>query len=275
MISPVIRGAGRFKRRIAAEKPEGSLIDVAHLISELETQKIRHESEHSDLMTKMGKELEKIRLRANTVAKGEKGDVPIAGVHFPIPRDGKDADETAIEQRILSKIKPAQNGKDAIIDYKKVARMVLGMIPKSETGKKIDPKDIRDAIAQLPEDQRISPEHITGLETYIKKFWDRYPRGYLHGAGITKVIAGAGISVSKDGNGNPIITATGAGFSVITVSGTINDVNVSFTAPSQPTLLDINGAFYKQSGGAITWTYVAGNITLSSPVGSGGSIFGV
>ncbi len=62
---------------------------------------------------------------------------------------------------------------------------------------------------------------------------------------------------------------------VITISGTINDANVSFTASTQPTLLNINGAFYYTSGGAITWSYTSGTITLSSPVGTGGSIFGI
>lgn len=67
----------------------------------------------------------------------------------------------------------------------------------------------------------------------------------------------------------------GGGVGIITVTGTINDSNVSFTAGSQPTVLDINGAVYSPTGGAITWTYSSGSITLSSPVGTGGSIFGI
>lgn len=69
--------------------------------------------------------------------------------------------------------------------------------------------------------------------------------------------------------------ATSGGFSVIAVIGTINDSNVTFTATSQPTLLNINGAFYQKTGGAITWTYSGGTITLSSAVGTGGNIYGI
>lgn len=61
----------------------------------------------------------------------------------------------------------------------------------------------------------------------------------------------------------------------ITIAGTPDDSNVTFTATSQPTYLVINGATYSSTGGAITWSYVAGTITLSSPVGAGGSIFGL
>lgn len=64
------------------------------------------------------------------------------------------------------------------------------------------------------------------------------------------------------------------GFAVITVSGTINDSNVTFTAASLPDVLVINGGSYLQTGGAITWSYSTGTITLSSPVGTGGAIYG-
>ncbi len=62
---------------------------------------------------------------------------------------------------------------------------------------------------------------------------------------------------------------------VIAITGTVNDANLAFTAANQPTVLVINGAAYQTTGGAITWTYVAGAITLSAPVGTGGSIYGL
>lgn len=78
-----------------------------------------------------------------------------------------------------------------------------------------------------------------------------------------------------DITGRVLVDATGSGLSIITVTGTIDDSNVTFTAASQPTLLFINGLCYQTTGGSITWTYVAGTITISSPIGTGGSIFGV
>lgn len=70
-------------------------------------------------------------------------------------------------------------------------------------------------------------------------------------------------------------TAGGGGFTELAISGTIDDTNVDFTSASEPSYLIINGIWYKPTGGAITWSYAGGNITLSVPVGAGGSIFGV
>lgn len=74
----------------------------------------------------------------------------------------------------------------------------------------------------------------------------------------------------------PVSTGVGVlSSSVVTVTGTIDDSNTSFTVTTQPSVLVINGTVYQQTGGAITWTYLAGAITLSSAVGTNGSIFGL
>lgn len=70
--------------------------------------------------------------------------------------------------------------------------------------------------------------------------------------------------------------ATGAsGIPIIPVSGTIDDSNVTFASVTEPTVLCINGPIYQQTGGAYTWTWVLGTITLNQAVGTGGSIFGL
>lgn len=66
----------------------------------------------------------------------------------------------------------------------------------------------------------------------------------------------------------------GGSLTKIVVSGTINDSNVTFTSASNPTYLVINGMWYEKTGGAITWSWSAGTITLSSAVGTGGAIWG-
>lgn len=88
------------------------------------------------------------------------------------------------------------------------------------------------------------------------------------------VLAGNGVTIVNSG-GKKIINATPAALGIIAVSGTIDDTNVTFTAATQPTLLNINGSFYQKTGGTFTWTYVAGTITLNNAVGTGGSIFGI
>lgn len=62
---------------------------------------------------------------------------------------------------------------------------------------------------------------------------------------------------------------------IIPVSGTINDSNVTFTSYKEPNYLIINGAAYQKTGGAITWSWVSGTITLSNAVGTNGSIWGI
>lgn len=93
------------------------------------------------------------------------------------------------------------------------------------------------------------------------------------------LVAGSGITLTHaiSGQRNDILidSTGGGGFTELAITGTIDDSNVTFTAASEPTYLIINGAMYKKTGGAITWSYSVGNITLSSPVGQGGSIYGL
>ncbi len=55
----------------------------------------------------------------------------------------------------------------------------------------------------------------------------------------------------------------------LTISGTIDDSNTTFTSSVEPKYLVINGVWYKPTGGSITWSWSGGTITLSSPIGSG------
>ena len=86
---------------------------------------------------------------------------------------------------------------------------------------------------------------------------------------------GAGLTASYS-NGTILVTANTSG-SVLTATGTIDDSNVSFTFTSEPSVLIINGGTYRQTGGAITWSWVEATLTatLSSPVGTSGSLFGL
>lgn len=82
------------------------------------------------------------------------------------------------------------------------------------------------------------------------------------------------------GSGTPAdpLVSVGAGSSsldILTITGTVDDSNVTFTATEEPGLLVINGAIYKTTGGAYTWSYSVGTITLSTPVGTGGTIYGL
>jgi len=85
---------------------------------------------------------------------------------------------------------------------------------------------------------------------------------------------GAGVTAT----GDPDVTVTipgGVGSSIVTVTGTRDDSNTTFTAATEPTVLVINGSAYNKTGGSYTWTYVSGTIEISNAVGVGGDIYGV
>lgn len=85
--------------------------------------------------------------------------------------------------------------------------------------------------------------------------------------------AGAtGIIIYKTSSGGG---GGGSSLAEVSISGTVNDSNTAFTAAEEPTFLVINGKVYKQTGAEYTWSYSGGNITLNTPIGSGGTIFGI
>lgn len=86
----------------------------------------------------------------------------------------------------------------------------------------------------------------------------------------------SGFTVALNNSGGVDVTSTGgAGFSILPVTGTINDSNKSFTVASLPSLVNINSGFYAPTGGNITWSYSGTTLTISSAVGVGGSIFAI
>jgi len=155
------------------------------------------------------------------------------------------------------------------------------------------PFDVRDALESIDdEDEKLEFSAIRGSKKIledIKKKSISQPGGGSKGIelsidGVSKgtsqyvnIIGGAGITISYADVGqrrDVTISLSGpGGFAVLAVTGTLDDSNMTFTVASLPTLVIINGASYASTGGAITWAYVAGTLTLSSPVGVGGNIY--
>lgn len=157
-------------------------------------------------------------------------------------KDGVNAEAPALEeivQAVLPHI-PApmrgEDGKDATVDEERLISLLLERVKKEK------PFDM---------------SHIKGAQDFIFNTSQKSVRikfeELMHGGG----------------------SSSGGGLSIITVTGVVDDSNVTFSTATQPTLLNINGAFYQQVGGAITWSYAGTTITLSSPVGVGGQIYGV
>ena len=116
-------------------------------------------------------------------------------------------------------------------------------------------KQTARGLENLPEKDKMSKAAIAGLEAELRQLSSKIAQGegLLRGGGTT------GLSPSG----------------LLSVSGTIDDSNVTFTCSTEPTLLVVNGNIIQPTGGSITFVYSAGVITLSSAVGSGGSLFGI
>lgn len=168
------------------------------------------------------------------------------------------------------------------IDEEALIKKVAARVPRPLNGTDHNPADIialRKEILKLQkptvEQKKLTIQDVDGLEQTMHAFKTQLGNagGYMHGGGDT-VSAGPNITITNT-NGTKVISAVATSLTIIAVTGTIDDANVSFMAASQPTLLNINGAFYQKTGGSYTWTYVAGTITLSTPVGIGGQLFGI
>lgn len=158
---------------------------------------------------------------------------------------------------------PGKDGKDAEVDVPALISAILSRVPAPKDGLEGKPgKDgvspevdeiLTALIKRIQKGGVIHANHVSGIGSFVKDGVRYRFEELMHGAG----------------------KASSGGFSIIIVSGTINDSNTSFVAASTPTLLNINGAFYQKTGGAITWSLSGLTITLSSPVGQGGSIFAI
>ncbi len=184
------------------------------------------------------------------ILKGDKGEIGPPGI------DGKDGE--SIEgpmgprgfsgkdgESIIGPQGPA--GKDSISSH------TVETITEEVT---IDDKFVKKVIAvmsKLPEKYKLDISSLRNAGSFLFNGKRYKTEELMHGSG----------------------TSSTGSFTIIPVTGTIDDSNVTFTSATLPTLLNINGSFYQQTGGAITWSRAGTTITLSGPVGLGGSIFGI
>lgn len=162
---------------------------------------------------------------------------------------------------------------------------VEGIISEFVTKTKDSEADVRSLIKDLKKDLELKiAERLSALSLGGGSMNRQVLIGgtdYLTRYTDINWIAGNGVTITATNNDTrkrvDVTITGGIGSSTLTATGTIDDSNKAFTFISLPTVLVINGAVYQQTGGAITWTWTVGTLTatLSAPVGSGGSIFGL
>lgn len=254
---------------------------------------------HNALMASLEKYWAKIDTKVGP--KGERGSIGLTGPRGPMP--DLDRIATALTAEVMKRVVFPKNGTDGKngtngehgktpqrgVDYmtQKDIEAIAKIVAKSmkptaakPTETTLDPVEFIDAY--FKSGKKLKIEHVDGLKEGMEQTARAFAAqmgshgAYLHGSGIPSLAAGTNITLTPDGNGGYIVSSTGgSGSSVITVTGTIDDSNTSFSAVTEPTQLVINGGLYRKTGGSITWTYVGTTITLSIPVGTGGSIYGL
>lgn len=158
------------------------------------------------------------------------------------------------------------DGKDAVtplkgVDYftaqdiETLKREFLTLIPvyEKESFQITDEmvKEIIQRMQKLPEQHRLEIQGIRNFQSFVFK-GKKY--------GVEELMHGGGSSASS------------STLAFETPSGAVNDSNVTFTVTHTPLYINVNGAQYTVGTG-IFLSYVAGTITLTSPVGTGGFIF--
>lgn len=199
----------------------------------------------------------------------------------------------AIDQK-MALIKDGIDGKDA--DEQRVVQQVLALIKLPEYRAPVmpGPEETRDMLELLQDENRLDKSAVKGIEAIEEKVKEISLRPVGRGGGAKgiglyiggskklltaqqiNIIGGTGISVSyahANGRNDITITATGsASLTPITITGTIDNSNVDFTAASEPSLVIVNGAAYRHGAGV---TISGTTITLDNPVGSGGDVYGL
>lgn len=209
------------------------------------------------------------------------------------PRDGKDGQDgrTPRKEEIIALIKPLLPSKDELAAMiaaqlptdNQLRALIQPLIPAAKEGKAGKDATIPNQLLQSMVEASVAAysskmaptadEVAQAAIPLIEQKMNKARKGWFGGGGGgDQVRAGTGVTITTNNIGAKVISST---LTPITITGTIDDSNTDFTAASEPTLLCINGAFYQQTGGAITWTYTSGAISTSAPVGDGGSIFGL
>lgn len=294
-VRPSLQRTGATVARPAAEQKTAAPIspfDLAAIVKMVEELKDMH-SKVLDAQVHAGTMEDLKKMHQETLAKGEQIFASIGKVKQGNPGNpGKAAQEVNLDEvarRAAALIPAPKDGKDAEpIDEKKIAKRAAKLVkismPDVAPQDKIDPADIVAQVAELVRNGgvKIPLSMVEGLDGKFTEIHSRIPveveqygkNTWKRGGGDT-VKAGNNVTITTNADGQKIINAVTGGLTPIVVTGTVDDSNKSFNAATQPSLLNINGAFYLKTGGAYTWTYVGTTITLNQPVGTGGSIFGI
>lgn len=221
---------------------------VYEALQEIETLKNEHLAQVDGKMQEIDTELRRLK-KLTVTLRGEKGDMPIPGVHFPIPRNGVNG----------------QDGKDGltpVIDHELIARTAAQLIPRPTDGKNADPADVLILFIRALEKGtvKLKLDHIEGLDDKFGEIRRAAAVGQMRGGGDT-VAAGVGVTITQS-NGVKTISSSGGGFSTLAATETPDGNTTVFTfstATAQPTFILSDNVMQRavSKAGTVNWTWNA------------------
>jgi len=167
--------------------------------------------------------------------RGEDGETPVRGVDY-----WTEADKMLIVQSVLTRIRQPKDGKDAVITTK----LIL------------------DAIDSLPDDKKpLTRSELEGFKQTISVLSHQIG---MRGGGDT-VVAGSGVTITRNSAGNKVISAAG-GAGGVNFETPPETSGTTFTVANTPAYIIVNGATYFEGLG---YSYLAGTITLDFSLSDG------
>lgn len=216
---------------IKRQELEASHTEVLKLNQDARTGLEEHLAQMSEQMARLDTLIEQVKI----VQKGDKGDAapkPIAGVDYPIPQG---VDHEKIVADILKQIPTPKDGESPLVDYKKVAKIAVQLIPKSDVKlpKPIDEGGIvQKVLDALRTGKKLSIKDIEGFNEGLEQTI----------APIRSLAAGFKGGGDTVGAGTGTILTTVAGTKLINLNFTAtntNKITVSSTQPSNPVVSDL------------------------------------
>lgn len=201
--------------------------------------------------------------------QGPKGDKAIAGLDFPIPKDGKDYVLTQNDLKKVAKMVKVPIV-EKVIEIVKEQPLVTEMKTEVKVENPVTGFDIIQKINNLdilPELQ-IDIAHIRDLEDLLRKIELKYGKNVVASNRnlyqlLDVSIAGIATNQSIKWNGTQWVayTPTAGGYTKATPTGSVNGSNITYTVTNEPVYVVADGTTYFDGAG---YTYSALSIVMAN-----------
>lgn len=213
------------------------------LISELEAMKSTHEADHQARMDK----LEETIANVKKMQKGDPAPKPIAGVDYPIPRDGTSPKHSEIVADVVKQIRQPKDGETPVINEDSIAKKAAKLItlPKPKDGKDGQTPKLEEIFAYIKKNLKL--EHIPGVKNEIDSY-----RNQLAGKHYGRDTWARGGGSSSSGSGYQAPT-----------SGVVDGVNKTFVWATAPNVIVVDqGRGMQKTSSDTTANWTGGTTTI-------------